>query len=143
MTSFDLELEQQAKSSIRRAWPIAVGLVNTLQGLLVQNDSRYFNVVFGLLLVAVGCYYWLIYKPKLVSFDENGIAGKIRRGVFLDLKWDQISKLEGATFEINVYTKQGHKYEIDLSNITFREHKELKPKIFELARSKQIEVITS
>ena len=75
--------------------------------------------------------------------DENGIDGKIKRGTVLHLRWEQLSKLEGSMYEITLYTKAGQKYVIDLSNITFREHKELKPQILELAKSKQIEVVAA
>ena len=143
MTSIILELEQHTKTSISRAWAIPVGMANMVQGFLMQSEGRYFNIVFGALLITAGFYYWLLYKPKTVSFDENGIEGKIKRGTVLHLRWEELSKLEGSMYEITLYTKAGQKYVIDLSNITFREHKELKPQILELAKSKQIEVVAA
>ena len=143
MASITLELEQQAKTSISRAWAIPVGLANLTQGLLMQSEGRYFNIVFGGVLIAAGFYFWILYKPKIVTFDENGIDGKIQRGTVLHLRWEELTQLEVSMHQITLFTKSGQKYTIDLSNITFREHKELKPQILELAKSKQIEVVAA
>ena len=143
MPNIILELEPQTKASLSRAWMIPVGIANLAQGFLMQSEWRYFNIGFGILLIAGGFYYWKLYKPKIVIFDEIGVEGKIKSGTILELKWEELSRLEATIYEIILHTKTGQKYVIDLSNLTFQQHKEIKPKIFELAKLKQIEVVAA
>lgn len=142
MANIILELEPQNKSLLFRGWMILIGIINILQSFYHQNELRYFDLTFGVILIAGGFYYWKLYQSKAVIFDEIGIKGKIKRGMVIELQWNEVSKLEASLFAILMHTKSGQKYELDLSNITFQQHKDVKPKILELAKSKNVEIVT-
>ena len=140
MKSILLELEPSNKSAFSRGWMMLVGIVNVLQSFFQQNELRYIDLAFGIVLMVSGFYYWKLYEFKTVAFDEVGIKGKLRFRTTIDIKWDDVSRFELAIYAISLITKSGQKYEIDLSNITYQQHKEIKPQIVELAKSKGIEV---
>lgn len=140
MKSILLELEPSNKSAFSRGWMMLVGIVNVLQSFFQQNELRYIDLAFGIVLMVGGFYYWKLYEFKTVAFDEVGIKGKLRFRTTIDIKWDDVSRFELAIYAISLITKSGQKYEIDLSNITYQQHKEIKPQIVELAKSKGIEV---
>ena len=141
MKSILLELEPSNKSAFSRGWMMLVGIVNVLQSFFQQNELRYIDLAFGIVLMVGGFYYWKLYELKTVAFDEVGIKGKLRFRTTIDIKWDDVSRFELAIYAISLITKSGQKYEIDLSNITYQQHKEIKPQIVELAKSKGIEVV--
>ena len=141
MKSILLELEPSNKSAFSRGWMMLVGIVNVLQSFFQQNELRYIDLAFGIVLMVSGFYYWKLYEFKTVAFDEVGIKGKLRFRTTIDIKWDDVSRFELAIYAISLITKSGQKYEIDLSNITYQQHKEIKPQIVELAKSKGIEVV--
>ncbi len=141
MKSILLELEPSNKSAFSRGWMMLVGIVNVLQSFFQQNELRYIDLAFGIVLMVGGFYYWKLYEFKTVAFDEVGIKGKLRFRTTIDIKWDDVSRFELAIYAISLITKSGQKYEIDLSNITYQQHKEIKPQIVELAKSKGIEVV--
>jgi len=118
-----------------------MGIINVLQSFFHQNEVRYFDLAFGIVLIVGGFYYWKLYELKTVAFGEVGIKGKIRFRTTIDLKWDDVSRVESSLYAILLITKTGQKYELDLSNLTYQQHKEVRPQIVELAKSKGVEVV--
>ncbi|GEM_PF-2804224 len=140
MSAVILELEQR-QSVLGRTWMIFMGIINFAQAFYVQNILRYIDIVFGIVLLAGGFYFWKIYKPKAVTFDDSGIRGRIGLGKNLKLQWNEVSSVEVAMYTISILPTKGKHCVIDLSNITYQKHQEVKPKIAELAKSKGVEVI--
>ena len=143
MTSILLELEQLNKSWFGRGWMMLIGIVNVLQSFFHQNELRYFDLAFGVFLIVAGLYYWKLYQPRAVTFDDIGISGKLKLGTTINLKWEDVSKMESSLYLIFLFTKAGEIHAIDLTNLTFQQHKEIKPKIIELAKSKGIDVVAA
>lgn len=144
MEPIKLDLQSEATQEHGRPWPVMLfmvfGLSNLMQGLNVHNDFHYFNIAIGAVMIAAGVIYLRFYKPKIVIFDEKGIAGRLSRRQTVDIRWDEISRLEMKMFEIDVYLDSGKMITINLNNCTYRQHHELKPKIIEWAQSKNIAV---
>jgi hypothetical protein len=96
-------------------------------------------LVINLLQAIVNWYYS---KPILLTFDEHGMTGKIEPRKSILLAWNQIARLEFKMFTLIVRTNDGKEEEIDLSHITYEDHKKTKPQIIEMAKSKGIAVQT-
>jgi hypothetical protein len=94
-------------------------------------------LVINLLQAIVNWYYS---KPLLLTFDEHGISGKVKSKKDIAIPWNTISSIEFKMFAMNVRTKDGKEEEIDLSHITYEDHKKGKPQIIEIAKSKGIAV---
>ncbi len=143
MASVLLDLEQSPAAPLGRGWMMLMGVINLLQACFLQNFFRYFDLVFGFALVAGGFYYWKFYTPRCITFDEAGSRGKIGIRTHVRLLWDEISKVGSSLYSITIRTKSGETLSIDLSAITFQQHKEVKPRILELARSKGMDAAGS
>jgi hypothetical protein len=141
MSAVLLELEPGGQSLRGRTWMMLIGCMNLAQAFYQQNVLRYVDIAFGVLLIAGGFYFWKLYKPKIVTFDDTGIEGKIGLQTNIGIEWSKVSKLEVSLYSISILTNTGEKHVIDASNITFQQHQEIKPKILELAKSKGVEVI--
>ena len=117
-----------------------LGVINLVQGVLNENSFRYFNLIFGVLVIVFALNYRRIYKPNVYTFDEEGVEGPIGRSDNKKFRWTDVSYLVAKMFTLKIFMKSGIEYNIYLGNITFQQHKQIKPKILELAQSNGVEV---
>jgi|WetSurMetagenome_2_1015567.scaffolds.fasta_scaffold1197167_1 hypothetical protein len=117
-----------------------LGVMNLVQGVLTENSFRYINYIFGVLLIVFVLNYRRIYKPNVYTFDEEGFEGPIGRSDNKRFRWTDVASLVAKLFTLKIFMKSGREVNIYLGNITFHQHKQIKPKILELAQSNGVEV---
>ncbi|MBI3586407.1 MAG: hypothetical protein HY088_04685 [Ignavibacteriales bacterium] len=140
--TLDLQPEPatQRMRLVQRTLFVLMGVGNIVQGIMHDNNFRYFNFIIGISVVVIALNYRRIFKPKLFTFDEDGFEGPIGRSDSTRLHWGDISHIEAKMFTLKIFPKSGGERNIYLGNITFNQHKQIKPKILELAQSKGVEV---
>ncbi len=120
-----------------------MGLTNLIQGILQHTNFRYVNLVVGVVAIFFAFYYRRIYPPKVFMFDNDGFEGPLGRPDNIRLRWTDVTHIKEQMFTLTLFTKSGTEREIYLGNITFKQRKQIKPKIIDLARSKGIEIRAS
>jgi hypothetical protein len=117
-----------------------LGVFNLVQAYIVDNDFRLFNLIFGVSFILYGLLHPIIFRPKLASFDENGLLWRVKNRRDLLLAWSQIAYIEASMLNFHIHTKDSRHFTVDLGNLTYEQHQTLKPQIIDLARSKGVEV---
>ena len=144
MEKFSIDLQPEPAKPINRFIQRSlfglVGVSNIVQAILSDNNFRYISMLFGLGAIVFAIGYRWFYKPKLFSFDDNGIEGPISTSKNILHKWENIAKIEVGLFNLRIYAKSGELSNVYLGNLTFQHLREIKTKIFDLAKSKGIEV---
>jgi hypothetical protein len=114
--------------------------MNLVQAYLVDNNFRLFNLIAGIFFVSSAFLYPTIFRPKLATFDDNGLMWSVKNRRNLSLAWNQIAYIEASTLNFYIHTKDMGQFTIDLGNLTYEQHKTFKPQIIDLARSKGVDV---
>jgi hypothetical protein len=127
---------------LHRGSYILLGALNIIQGFLLDGKFGYFIMGGGAIFLFGGIFYNLLFSTKPIIFDENGVEGPVGGKPGVRIGWSEISRIEETMFSLTIVTTAGDSRTIDLSGITYAQHKELKPKIIQLAISKGIEVRT-
>lgn len=144
MEAITLDLQAEATQQHGKPWPLllfnAVGIANVMQGFNIANEYRYFHIGAGIVMFASAVGYYYLYKPTVVVFDENGIAGRTSRHRSIQLQWTDIAQMDIAMYSITLRLRSGGTVVIDLSNCTYQQHQELKPKIAGIAQQKNVVV---
>ncbi len=137
-----LDSEGVSAGRLRIQWTLflLVGLLNLVQGFVVDNDFHVINLFAGIFFIVFAVLFPIMYKPKLATFDDNGISWRATRRRTVSLAWNQIAYIEAHNLLLRIHTKDGNQFEMDIGGLTFEEHSKLKPKVVELARGKGIEV---
>jgi len=127
----------------QRAIFAMIGVTNLVQALMKDNDFRYVNLIVGLGTVLFAIFYRRFNRPKVFTFDDDGIEGPLGARNPVKMKWNDIARIEGSVFRLTVLSKSGDRSDINLGNITYDQHKQIKPLILELAQSHGVEVRTT
>jgi hypothetical protein len=137
-----LDGEGASAGRLRFQWTLflLVGLLNLVQGFIVDNDFHLINLFAGLLFIVLALLFPIMVRPKSATFDDKGISRRLGWRRSVSLTWDQIAYMEATIFTFRIHAKDGKQFELDLGGLTFEEHSKLKPKVIELARGKGIEV---
>ena len=147
MEKFSIDLQPEPAKPINRFIQRSlfglVGVSNIVQAILSDNYFRYISMLFGLGAIVFAIGYRWFYKPKLFSFDDIGIEGPISTSKNILRKWENIAKIEISLFNLKIYAKSGELSNVYLGNLTFQHLREIKTKIFDLAKSKGIEVLAA
>lgn len=116
------------------------GIMNIIQGIISESNFRYINLVCGIVVVILALNYRRIYKPKVFTFDEEGVEGPIDKPKRTRDRWTDIAYIRAKMFSLNIVTRAGEERTLYLGNLTFAQHHEIKPRILQLAKSKGVEV---
>lgn len=137
-----LDSEVASASRMRIQWTLflLVGLLNLVQAFIVDNDVHLINLFAGIFFIVFALLFPVLAKPKLATFDDNGMSWRVTRRKTVSLPWNQIAYIEASILLFRIHTKDGNQFELDLGGLTYDEHSNLKPKVVELARAKGIEV---
>ncbi len=117
-----------------------VGLSNLVQAFFSDNKFRLVNLIGGAVFVSYAIVYPIILRPKVATFNEDGVMLDLKRRSNLVLAWNQIAYIEASTLHFHIHTKNSEKFTIDLGNLTYAQHKTLKPRIIDLAHSHGVDV---
>ena len=144
MEELDLDIQPEFsnpnRSITHRILTGLLGGLNIILGFGIQSDLRFISLGGGIVAIAYALFYHRIYKSSVYSFTEQGIQGPLTSRRVRTIPWGDISHVASSMFQMVVSTKAGSQYTINLENLTFRQHQELKPKVLELVKSKGIEV---
>lgn len=144
MEQITIDLQPQpatpARRIIQRTLFGLMGVYILVQGISQSNNFQYINYVFGVGMIVLALFYRRIYKPKVFTFDENGIEGPIGRSENKRINWADVSKLDAKIFTLKIFLKSGEESKIYLGNITFQELRQIKPLILKYAKSKGVDV---
>lgn len=116
------------------------GVINLAQAYLQEGNFRYVNLFVGITAIAFALFFHRIHKPRVFTFDDNGIAGPISRRESIALSWQDIEYIKPTIFSLHICKKDGQRFKLNLGNLTFQQHKTEKQQILELAKSKGVSV---
>ncbi|HUN65123.1 MAG TPA: hypothetical protein VMW43_03415 [Bacteroidota bacterium] len=125
---------------VQRIIFILIGITNIVQGVINNNSFTYVNLIFGVGIIVFALFYRRIYKPKIFTFDDEGIEGPINADESVRLRWSDVRRIEARMFAIKLITRTRGEYRIYLGNLTFAQHKAVKPKILQIANAHGVDV---
>lgn len=125
---------------VQRILFLIMGLGNIYQGFSMPNWFRYMNLSFGVVCILFALYLHRLYRSKEYLFTSEGIEGPKDSNNSVKIGWSEISLVEMKMYSMRIFLKGGKTYKLNLSNLTFEQHKNIKPKIEELIKAKGIEV---
>lgn len=117
-----------------------LGISFLAQAMLAQNAFRYVMLVLALTWILIALNYPRLFKAKAMTFDDSGITWSRTKPRSLRVTWDQIAYMEASTLEFRIRTKDLKVLTINLGNLTYEQHKTVKPQIIDLARSNGVDV---
>ncbi len=125
---------------IQQGFFFLLGVMILVQGIVIESDFRYVNLTFGSIAILFALFYRRVFPPKVFTFDDEGFEGPI--GIFNTrrYRWEEISHINATMFLLEVVLKPGTTVEINLENITYQQHKQIKPMILELAKTKGVDL---
>jgi hypothetical protein len=119
----------------------ALGLINLAQGIVhYPGIVAFVNIGGGMLLLLAAIFYRRIHRPSVYAFGDEGIEGPVGTPKSRLIKWSDIAFFETKRFSFAIVTSSGDRIQLDLSNITYDQHKQIKPRIVELVKSKGVDV---
>lgn len=125
---------------VQRVLFLLIGISNIVQGIISDNGFRFVNLVFGAGVIVVTLLYRKIFKPKIFTFDEDGLDGPVNATENVRVRWADIYRIEASMFGMKLCTKTRGDYKIYLGNLTYTQLKQIKPKILQLANAKGVDV---
>jgi len=118
----------------RRAFWITQGFNGLLWLIiaLLHRPHEWFTYVlgiYGLVFLLAAIFSPILDKRHQVIVDENGIRGQISWRRHIQLSWKDIVGAELRMLHLELQTADGKVEDISLSNLTYKEHQELKPQL--------------
>jgi hypothetical protein len=117
-----------------------LGLSFLVQATLAHGVLKYVLFVFALAWIVITLIYPRLYKGKVMTFDGSGVAWLHPTPQNPTLAWDQIAYIEASSLTFRIHTKDLKLFTVDLANLTYEQHRTVKPQILDLARSKGVDV---
>ncbi|MBN1397908.1 MAG: hypothetical protein JXA06_07745 [Bacteroidetes bacterium] len=105
---------------------------------IIPVDLFYITTI--ILLTGQAVINWQSMKFVELVFDEKGITGMVNPGKKISLQWEQIAGIDIRTLAMDIKTRDGQTEHIDLGEISYEQHKSVKPRIIDLAVTKGIDV---
>jgi hypothetical protein len=106
------------------------------------SHGKWLTLITGVLIVVQAIIAWRSHKPLTTYWDTAGIRGSVAPGKAIAIAWSEVSAVDAGMFVLVIHLKNQTTVPVDLSQITYKQHKEIKPLILELARTKGVEVRT-
>ena len=139
-----LYLDSEGSSPRRmRLFSILYGLLGLsflVQATLVHGAFKYVLSVFAVGWIVIAFVYPRLFKGKAITFDDSGISWSPTVPQNSKVPWDQIAYIEGSILTFRIQTKDSKHFNVDLGNLTYEQHRTLKPQILDLARSHGVNV---
>jgi len=71
-------------------------------------------------------------RACVITLDDRGIRGRISYSSEIDLLWEDVALAEIKMFGLILETKGDGTIHIDLANLTYDQHKHVKPKLIDI-----------
>ncbi|MGB9591902.1 MAG: hypothetical protein ACPL1K_05235, partial [Candidatus Kryptoniota bacterium] len=89
----------------------------------------YVTGVYGLIFFLAAVASPLFDRRRQLVVDENGISGQLSWRRRIEFKWKDIVGAELGMLHLKLQTADGKVEVINLGNLTYQEHQELKPQL--------------
>jgi hypothetical protein len=119
---------------------IVFGIAAIIIAVGSQEHHVWISVVTGALIVVQAVLNWWSSRPIVSTWDDAGIHGEIGLRKSISVVWSQVSRIDANMFALTLCMKDERAIHVDLSSMTYAQHKELIPRLLEIARSKGVEV---
>jgi hypothetical protein len=109
------------------------------QGIAYSGTSIWFPrfaIVYGVALLAAIIVLPRLTKEYSIRIDDQGIRGRTGYSTLIDLHWEDLALAEIKMFALILRTKGGGTIHIDLGELTYDQHKLVKPRLIDIFRSK-------
>jgi hypothetical protein len=138
-----LQPEQTPKTQmVQRGIIVVSGIFYLIIGISKGDWVGYMYSIVGGAALVIALTAPRMFRPRSFTFDEHGFAGPEGRPWKKQYQWNEISRIEEQMFLWTFITKSGRRRTMNLGNLTFEQHRVVKPKILDLARSQGVEVRT-
>jgi len=118
---------------------IALGILFMVQGLATMGKLSWFSpfiFCYGVVLVVAFLIGPRFSRSCTITLDDRGIRGRISYSREIDLVWEDLMHADIMMFALVFKTKGGETIHIDLANLTYDQHKHIKPKLIEILGAK-------
>ena len=86
-------------------------------------------IVIGFAMFLMSWFLPLLDKEYQIIVDQKGIRGNIGWREYIDLPWENISSAQLGIFLLELHATDGKTHSVNLENLTYRDHQELKPRL--------------
>ena len=83
---------------------------------------------------------WRSHAPLATLWDESGIHGSIAPGKEISIEWSEVSAIVARMYTLEIHLRNRTSVPVDLSQLTYKQQTELKPRILNLARVNGVKV---
>jgi hypothetical protein len=119
---------------------LVFAVATIILGFMDESGIRWTSVVMGLVIIVQAIINWRNVRSLISTWDEWGIRGRITPGKPASIAWKDVASIEASMFALDLHLKNQSTVHVDLSCTTFQQHKDLKPRILNLARAQGVEV---
>jgi hypothetical protein len=139
--TLDGESSPHSRQLLRWAYGL-LGLSFIAQG-LAREPGGFLSALF--IVLGVGAVLFALLYPKLalpryLRYHREGIEGRVAFGKKVSLRWDEIADVEISMFALTIRMKGGRQIPVDLSALTYKQHKVDIPRVIALVQAKRITV---
>jgi hypothetical protein len=133
--------ESRPRSRRMMLWTqVLLSLSFFVQGIIREDDFSYIFLGMGCVFLFLAVMHFRLMPALFLHVREDGLEGRVARGKKISLTWDEIASVEASTFEMVIHIKDGRHIPVDLSNLTYKQHKIVKPAFLHLMQQKGVPV---
>jgi hypothetical protein len=133
MESFAIPLNQAGGPRVWRLRMLrAVNALFILGLALTRSQLDFISGFFGLyaIVLLLAVIFWPLFnKQYQLLVDDHGVRGQITWRQRIDVPWENLAKAELGILLLELHTTEGKVHTVNLGNLTYQEHQELKPKL--------------
>jgi hypothetical protein len=118
-----------------RVTQVALGVLFMVQGLATSDKMPWFSPFifsYGVILVVAFLVGPRFSRACAITLDDRGIKGRISYTNEIDLLWNDLGLAEIKMFALILKTKEGRTICIGLADLTYDQHKHVKPKLIDI-----------
>ena len=121
-----------------RVTQIICGIIFIAQGVVYSGTSYWFPrfaIAYGLALMLAMIILPRLTRQYSITIDDRGIRGRISYSSLIDVPWEDLARAEIKMFALILRTKDKQIYHIDFGELTYDQHKAVKPVLMDALRS--------
>jgi hypothetical protein len=118
---------------------VACAVIFIAQGVAHPDSSLWFSwfaMVYGIGLLFTMTVLPRLHKDYSVKIDDAGIRGRLGYSRRIDLPWGDLAHADIKMFALILTTKRGETVHIGLDDLTYDQHKLVKPRLLEILGAK-------
>jgi hypothetical protein len=119
---------------------IVFGIASIILAFKEANHIRWITLLAGLVIIVQAIVNWHTQKPVTITWDDSGFRGSIAPGKLIAIQWGEVSAIDARMFALEIHLRNKTTVHVDLSQTTYQQHKEIKPLVLDLARTKGVDV---